>query len=82
MARTLRNISAIVFLITASLSPVGLQAWTCEQQGYFVVGPYCDSQSSCSQLCLEQECFAYAGGIGGGSDCFNFCLGAAEDYCD
>ena len=82
MARIARNISAIVFLVSVLLTPVRLHANTCYQYGFHVAGPYCEGQSSCSQLCLEQECFAYVGGIGGGEDCFWFCVDGAQDYCE
>jgi hypothetical protein len=79
MARIVRNISALVFLVTALLTPVSLQAWTCEQQGIFVVAMTCEG--SCSQSCFEYECFAYAGGIGGGEDCFWSCVDGATWAC-
>ena len=79
MARIVRNISAIVFLITVGLTPVSLQAQTCSQYGTQVVGPYCQTAHMCAQWCLEEECMAWAAPIG--EDCFNACLHKAEEYC-
>jgi hypothetical protein len=81
MARVLRNVSSIVFLVVVLLTPVTLTAQTCAQVGFLAIGPNCNSQfgpGALCDICIQQDCFQWAAGD---EDCFWDCMIGAIQWC-